>query len=286
MDIKISIFKDRNSLLKGVKERKPDIVLFDLYSKDPDTHEDINEHKSRNNVACICGANSTKTEDVLKLMQNTRNKARDLLNSSHFTSGIKDVDWFLSSSDITISFPVAMFTRYGRQLLSTEEVMNLQKGGVYFVWKNKAAANERDHKDYFSTREFDSLQYVIRFYSESVSRISYYLESSRLAGNKNYNKNVIAKKVFSYAEALFIFVVILTSISNLEGFLGHSHVELAKYFYRLLSVPWLSIFMLVSTLIYVVLKYCLKYSNIQLEESYTEIRSLIKDVINTKGVGK
>ncbi len=296
----IRIFNKRSNLIDSVEKKIPDLILFDLYSK---LRGDSDSDKTNNNVSRLstdsqadfvensASSFSTDSQDdpkdlaekALINMQLCRDKAREEINKEYYSSGIKDIEYFLSSPEINISFPIAMFTRYGRQLLNAENIMMLQKEGVYFVWKNKSEHSEDRYNDGFSDRERESIEDVIQSYSISVARISPQLERFRADINKNHNKYQLAKSVIGYAEYFFLFVVVISCLSNLRSFLDHSHSELVNYMYGLFSVPWVSVGMLFMALSYFVLKFAYRYSNIKLDESYEQANTLLKDLIKSRG---
>ncbi len=296
----IRIFNKRTNLIDRVKKKVPDLVLFDLYSKQSDDSNSAKTNSSvsnpsvnsqvdsvENNVSSLSTDSQAESKDdvekALTNMQLYRDKAREKINKEYYLSGIEDVEFFLESPKISISFPIAMFTRYGRQLLSAENILMLQKEGIYFVWKNKSDHSEGRYKDGFSERERKSIEKVMQSYSISVARISPDFERFRKDFNNNHNRYQFAKSVIGYAEGFFLFIVILSCLFNLEPFLAKPHSGIVIYLYELFSVPWVSIGMLVVTLVYIVLKFAYRYSNIKLDEVYEQANTLLKDLIKSRG---
>lgn len=166
-------YSSRFELIEAIKKQTPDIVLFDLYSKDTNKICDGNEadhcEEEQNNDGAKT-QNLNSVEAALADMQDRRHRARKLLENDFYPTGIDEMIAVVESTEIEIEFPIAIFSRYGRQLITTEEMLKIQKMGAYFVWKGKEYTAQNRQKKGFLAREQRSINDVIRAYNYNIAR--------------------------------------------------------------------------------------------------------------------
>lgn len=175
-------YSSRFELIEAIKKRTPDIVLFDLYSKDTNKNCEGNEAdhcaEEQNNDGAKT-QNLNNVEAALADMQDQRHRARKLLENDFYPTGIDEMIAIVESTEIDIEFPIAIFSRYGRQLITTEEMLRIQKVGAYFVWKGKDYKAQDRQTNGFLAREQRSINDVIRAYNYNITRFDRALLTER-----------------------------------------------------------------------------------------------------------
>lgn len=84
---------------------------------------------------------------LLNLLNLVRQNLKFILDKKYFDVGEKTLT-FLTDSIDNINFPIAIFSRYGRILLSSETVLKIQNNNAVFTWKAKMKWHTKEVKKY------------------------------------------------------------------------------------------------------------------------------------------
>ncbi|MCP4118642.1 MAG: hypothetical protein GY737_25265 [Desulfobacteraceae bacterium] len=288
--IKSYIFRDRQDLKRAIKKEPPDILLFDLYSKMEDSavdgrvngqSDDEGDQGEENNS--LEPTHKDITELSLSKMQKQRNRARWCLEADHYPTGIHDMRDIINSRDISISFPVAIFSRYGRHLISTENMLEVQKLGGYFVWKDKTLTANIRYSSGFTPREVRSIYDVIKAYESNIFRLStsLYIEKEKIKQlNQKLKFNFCSKSI----EFLFAIFVLFAGVIHGEKLFNPNKEVLAvvKLFSDILSFTYLSPLMILTAFVYMVIISKRSHNVGLLLEAHSYTTSLINDLAATR----
>ncbi|WP_019612772.1 hypothetical protein [Psychromonas ossibalaenae] len=284
--VKTVVFNNRKELIDAINQATPDIVLFDLYSKGQELESSKNNKViSKLKQVYMADTSNLKVlqEQALLNTQKYRQYARTLLEVDHSPTGIHEMKEVVNSLEVNIIFPIALFSRYGRQLITTESMLDVQKLGGYFVYKDKKINSAQRYENGFDSRELRSIRDIISTYKHNISR----LDSSLLYEVKKIdrlNKKLDFTFVSRGIEYLFSIAIICAGIIH-----GGSIVEinwevlgLAKFLTNFFSFAYLSPFMMLTGFIYlvVVTRRSKNVSLLKEANSYTTV--LINDFIRTK----
>lgn len=289
----IFVYKSRVKLLDAIKNRSPDILLFDLYAKyrktDPNNSSSYDEScascKIHTGNDCVCddsvvdnqNAVDSELEKALVDLQNKRDRARKIMKANYYPAGLHDVEWLLNEDGVNFNFPMAIFSRYGRLLLSTENVLKLQKNGIYFVWKDKDADDIYGRG--LHSREQDSILEVITAYRDNSKKISssFYFKMIEFENSKT-KMNKLVKK-YKRADLFFSAAIIFTAIVNLKCYLSPELAKFAQSVIDSLFIQPMSIVAGVSAVAYLVMNKILGYSYADLHSIHGSLESIFNDLI-------
>ncbi|MBD1559440.1 hypothetical protein HC752_21080 [Vibrio sp. S9_S30] len=269
------LFNDREKLLKGLKKRKPDILLFDLFSNSESDacYEDLIVHKELDDTKC-------DVELALLDLQATRQYARRVLKRKCHPTGLEEIEYLICSSDIDVDFPIAIFSRFGRHLLSTEDMLKVQKYGGYFVWKDKKKSIDR-YVNGFGKRERLSISSVISAYEENISRFDKSLLKERQKIVR-LEKKIRFNKLSMVVEYTFVLAIICAALIHGKEWFDPGVVKSAAIISDILSFKYLSPFMLLTAIIYAVLiKIRGKNMGILLE-AHRYSTNLVNDLVSSR----
>jgi hypothetical protein len=305
----VHIFTDRRRLHESIKQKKPDILLFDLYSAsesvhcslkcipdslekntkiDPDNSCHLNEELHKKNgvelitketkkIPCEEDTRSYETEVALCKMQFYKQQARRKLKSRSHPTGIDEIHSLVNHSDVSIDFPIAVFSRYGRQLLSTEDILKIQKLGAYFVWKSKSKSTDKYSKN-LTNREIASIYSVIDAYDENIARFSKSLLKEKNKINqieKELRLNWMSRSV----EYWFAIAVLFAAIVYGRPLFGEEINFLSNLASDFFSYKWLSPLMLITSIFYAKKIYTGSHRISLLLEAHKTTSSIINDLI-------
>jgi len=171
-------------------------------------------------------------EDKLTIFQRLRENVRNNVKKQLHPYGIEDIEYLVNRKNILIDFPIALYTRYGRTLLFTEEITKLNSMNVYFVWKEKDK-HKSDDRTIIPTREKNCIRNIVENYRVNVNKHRDEFEKlkDRLESNikKRDREKAKQKNKAKYAIASgfkFHFALILVTLYNLRFLLKDSYVEM------------------------------------------------------------
>ncbi|EPQ8526737.1 hypothetical protein ACUWUW_004263, partial [Vibrio vulnificus] len=252
------VFNDRRCLVREINKIPPTILLFDLYSKCEelekgqlhlsDEYLDSKEDKLNSN-----GELKENQETALRNGQKSRQFSKKLLELDHVPTGIHEMEEVVNSELINISFPIGLFSRYGRHLITTEDMLKVQKSGGYFVYKDKSRSSQDRYKEGFTLRELRSIYDVVDAYRSNISTLDRRLtqELKKISDlEKKLHFNWLSKGI----EATFTLAVICAAIIHGKEILQPSTeiLSLAELISNFLSFSYLSPFMLVTAFVYLI----------------------------------
>lgn len=269
------IFTDRRKLHESIKEKRPDIILFDLYSTSESTgcyNEILNETK--------LDTENQSVEQALNKMQATRQYARRVLKNRSHPTGIDEIYALIYYSNVPIDFPIAIFSRYGRHLLSTEDILKIQKLGAYFVWKSKEKSENR-YMNGFSKRELISIYSVIDAYEENIARFSVKLLEEKHKINR-IEKKLRMRWYSRCLEYWFILAILCAAIIHGRPLFGNEVNTIIDVISDIASYKWMSPFMIITAIVYAVLVTFRNKNTGILLESHKVTSSIINDLIATR----
>jgi hypothetical protein len=308
----VHIFTDRRRLHESIKQKKPDILLFDLYSASesvhcsfeciPDNLENttkiepnntcrLNEEAHKKNgveltsneikkLPCEAEIHSYDTEVALCKMQFYKQQARRKLKSRSHPTGIEEIHALVNHSDVSIDFPIAVFSRYGRQLLSTEDVLKIQKLGAYFVWKSKSKYTDKYSKN-LNNREIASIYSVIDAYDENIARFSKSLLKEKNKINK-IEKELQFNWMSRSVEYWFAIAIAFAAIVYGRPLFGEEINFLSNLASDVFSYKWLSPLMLITSVAYALKINKRSQDTALLLEAHKTTSSIINDLIATR----
>lgn len=287
----IIFFNDRFNLQEAIKKFAPDILLFDLYSKTnsngtvehfslEDESDDAKNTKENQGQS----QKIDQIEDALSTMQKYRQYTRRTLKNKNHPTGIQEMKAVVSSTEIDISFPIAVYSRFGRQLISTEDMLEIQKMGAYFVWKEKSKSEKR-YSDGFTPREQRSVYDVLQAYDENIAR----LEPSLLKERKNakrIERKLLMTKRSVVIEYYFVFMIIIAALIHGEELFFHELHASSRLIADFLSFKYLSPIMIMSAIYYAVKIRVREIRAGALLQAYSLSTSIINDLIASRSVIK
>ncbi|WCP81059.1 hypothetical protein PQE20_03305 [Vibrio harveyi] len=276
-DYKIHLY-NRRALLRGaIASETPDLVMLDLFTKRRKAKAPI-EYDVFQEVKSYLEREESVDEKALGLLQVTKELCRTVLDTTHYVSGIKDLVWLTSREDIQVVFPIAIFSRHGKSLLTSEEILEISSFGAYLTWKSKENTSISD----FTEREIESIDAVIDLYKEQAEQLPQRLIKLTEDINRREKFQEKMYKQHKVYEAVFLLFVVLTAISNLDGIIATDLVNLTRSSLSLIYPKAFSIVAMVTVCIYLISKYVIKTNNKELSSIYSEVNSVLHDLITQK----
>jgi hypothetical protein len=275
--IDIVVFADRRKLHESIKERRPDIILFDLYSNSEST-SCYNEILNDEHIETI----EQPVERALNKMQATRQYARRVLKNRSHPTGIDEIHALVYYSNVPIDFPIAIFSRYGRHLLSTEDLLKIQKLGAYFVWKSKEKVENR-YMNGFSKRELISIYSVIDAYEENIARFSVKLLEEKHKINR-IEKKLRMRWYSRCLEYWFILAILCAAVIHGRPLFGNEVNTIIDLVSDFASYKLMSPIMILTAVAYAALVTFRNKNTGILLEAHKVTSSIINDLIATRKV--
>ena len=274
-DVKVHYFNNRRSLVSKIMKKTPSIVLFDMYSKDGINNVGVQEIPE--NESDIFKALQLDDKSITSLKDSALNKRKDLemidllqqsslinaesyrklasknLEIDHSLTGIRELEELVNGKDINISFPVALFSRYGRYLIEEEDMLEVQKLGGYFVYKDKQNNTKDRCLKGLSARELRSIYGVIDCYKDNINSLDHDLKYELLKlkkQNKTFSHYLLYKSI-DITFFLFLFTAAIVhgkDIINPNSELLGVTDAIAGF----MSFYYLSPFMAVVAIVYII----------------------------------
>ncbi len=269
---------NRRSLLKAeIINQSPDLVMLDLFTERRYRQKEVELDILQEIQPSLERAVSID-EKALGLLQTTKELCRTVLDATHYVSGIKDLIWLTSREDLKITFPIAIFSRHGKSLLTSEEILEISSFGAYLTWKDKDNVSVAS----FSEREIESIESVIDLYKSQVEQLPLRLAKLQKEVNDREKRQEKFYKRHRTIEWLFLIFVVLTSLSNLSGVVDPVIVKYSSELVAFVYPKAFSFAAIVTVIVYILSKYIIKSNNKELISIYNEINGLIHELITQK----
>ncbi|HHE0504524.1 hypothetical protein NB564_12355 [Vibrio parahaemolyticus] len=276
-DYTIKTFNRRSLLKAEIITEAPDLVMLDLFTKRKYSQKKIELDLSQELKPSL-ERDVSIDEKTLGLLQTTKELCRSVLDATHYVSGIKDLIWLTSREDLQITFPIAIFSRHGKSLLTSEDILEISSFGAYLTWKDKDNVSEAS----FSEREIESIESVIDLYKNQVEQLPLRLTKLQDEINQREKRQEKYYKRHRAFEWLFLIFVVLTALSNLGGVIDPTLVKYSGHLVTYLYPKVFSVLAIATVIAYSISKYVIKSNNKELLSIYNEINGLMHELITQK----
>lgn len=283
--------KDRTELLHKLNtEKKIDLLLIDMYSKidEKNNEEDSIEIKTYIDTIIKQVFEENQKIDIdarLNLLQNIREDIRNKMSKIWYPNGIKDIEWLFNFSDKDIYFPVALFSRYGRVLLTSEQLLPLQNYGIYFAWKEKDLTSSIYGA--MINREQDCMEEIIKIHKRKVNEANTKLNYIK---NNLENEGKKIEKLFLTVtpkfEIAFLATTITLALYNIRFMLREDIKQVFENSFGEIALFIISISVLLTATIVFILKYVLKNNKVDYDNIYKEMNEIVSTIIKTNKKGE